>query len=347
MMKITAKLFFAALALGLMIWTLINPVESQSAANDLRAVFTTQAPTLDGKSDAVWQRAPVLTIRTSGGANTGKHLLRVKALYDSNRVYFLFQWNDPTESLAFFPWEKQADGSWKKLSSEDDDEQKFAEDKIALLWAINAPTFIQEGCMYACHLGDGGKAYGNMIAGKGELLDMWHWKAARSNPVGHADDQYLDDTAWAKERPNAGRKSDPLNGGGYKDNVNQDKTAPAVMPATGGVKPQKPQRNWVLAAESVPFTDSFKTGDRVGGVIVSPFAGDRGDLTAKGAWSKGQWTVEISRPLVTGSKFDVQFNDLKAGYHFAPAVFDNAEVKHSFTMQTYRLVFAPKKPAQK
>jgi hypothetical protein len=337
-MKFTVKLFLAGLALGLMVWTLANPTESESAANDLKAVFTATAPAIDGRSDAVWQRAQALIVRTSGGANTGKHLLRVKALYDQNRVYFLFQWNDPTESLAFFPWEKQADGSWKKLSSPDDDEQKFAEDKIALLWAINAPTFIQEGCMYACHVGDGGKAFGNMIAGKGELLDMWHWKAVRSNPVGHADDQYLDDTAWSKDKPNAGRKSDPLTGGGYKDNANQAKSAPAVMPAPGG---GKPPRNWVLASESVPFTDSFKTGDRVGGVIVSPFAGDRGDLTAKGVWSKGQWMVEISRPLVTGSKFDVQYNDLNAGYYFAPAVFDNAEVRHAFTMQTYRLVFAP------
>lgn len=344
MMKFTAKLFFAAMALGLMIWTLINPIESQSAANDLKAVFTAKAPAIDGKPDAVWQGAPVLTIRTSGGANTGKHLLRVKALYDQNHVYFHFQWNDPTESLAFFPWEKQADGSWKKLAGADDDERKFAEDKIALLWAINAPTFIQEGCMYACHVGDGGKAFGNMFAGKGELLDMWHWKAARSNPVGQADDQYLDDTVWSKEKPNAGRKSDPLASGGYKDNVNQDKSAPALMPAIAGAKAQ---RNWVLSAESAPFNDSFKSGDRVGGVIVSPFTGDRGDLTARGVWSKGQWTVEISRPLVTGSKFDVQFRDLKAGYHFAPAVFDNAEVRHAFTMQIYRLVFAPPGTAKK
>ena len=343
MTKSNAKLILAGLALGAMIWTLASPAESESAANDLKAVLTLQAPAIDGKSDAVWQRAQALAIRASGGANAGRHLLRVKALYDARQIYFLFQWNDPTESLERHPWEKQADGSWKQLASPGEDERKFYEDKLAVLWAINAPTFVREGCMYACHLGDGGKPFGNMIAGKGELLDMWHWKAVRSNPLGQADDQYLDDTAWSKDKPNAGRKSDPLAGGGYKDNVSQNKTAPAVMPAPASAKPS---RNWVLAGESAPFNDGFKTGDRIGGVIISPFAGDRGDLKAKAVWANGQWTLELSRPLVTGSKFDVQFDNLKSAYVFAPAIFDNAEVRHAFTTQTYRLVFASPRSAK-
>jgi hypothetical protein len=36
------------------------------------------------------------------------------------------------------------------------------------------------------------------------------------------------------------------------------------------------------------------------------------------------------RALVTGSEFDVQFDDLSATYFFGVAAFDNAQVRHAF-----------------
>jgi hypothetical protein len=302
------------------------------SGNTLAAIPAKQAPALDGVAESLWQKAPALAVRVAGGVNAGKHLLRMKAVYDAQNIYFLFEWDDPTESLARFPWEKQADGSWKQLVTRKEDERTWYEDKLALLWGINAPGFAAQGCSYACHVGDGGKAFGNMFAPKGELLDMWHWKAARSNPVNQADDQYLDDTPWSKEVPNAGRKSDALASGGYKDNVNKEKSGPSLMG-----KAASP--NWVLTSESAEFADHFKTGDRVGGVLVSPFVGDRGDLKARAVWRQGRWTLELARSLVTGSKHDVQFADRKASYVFAPAIFDNAEVRHAVAAGTYRLVF--------
>jgi hypothetical protein len=287
---------------------------------------------LDGVNEAVWQKAPALTIPVAGGVNAGRHTLRARALYDAQQIYFLFEWDDPTESLARFPWEKQSNGAWKQLVTNKGDERAYYEDKLALLWGINAPGFAAQGCMYACHVGDAGKAFGNMFAPQGELLDMWHWKAARSNPVHQADDQYLDDTTASKEFPNAGRKSDALTSGGYKDNVSADKKTPALMGKAAAP-------NFVLTSDAVAFADSFKTGERVGGVLVSPFVGDRGDLQAKAVWKKGQWTLELARPLVTGSKHDVQFADRRAAYVFAPAIFDNAEVRHAVAAGTYRLVF--------
>jgi hypothetical protein len=49
--------------------------------------------------------------------------------------------------------------------------------------------------------------------------------------------------------------------------------------------------------------------------------------------------MEISRKLVTGSKFDVQFDDLKKGYGFGLALFDNAQVRHAFVEQPLVLQF--------
>ena len=55
-------------------------------------------------------------------------------------VYFLVQYNDPTESMRRGPFQKQADGSWKKLKDPADkggDDNVYYEDKWAMIWNIN------------------------------------------------------------------------------------------------------------------------------------------------------------------------------------------------------------------
>jgi hypothetical protein len=47
----------------------------------------------------------------------------------------------------------------------------------------------------------------------------------------------------------------------------------------------------------------------------------------------------VSRKLVTGSRFDVQFSDLTARYGFGIAAFDNAQVRHATVDDTLYLVF--------
>ena len=53
------------------------------------------------------------------------------------------------------------------------------------------------------------------------------------------------------------------------------------------------------------------------------------------------WTVELGRALVTGSEFDVQFDDMAKGYNFGVAVFDNAQVRHAYQDGSETLVFQP------
>jgi len=50
-------------------------------------------------------------------------------------------------------------------------------------------------------------------------------------------------------------------------------------------------------------------------------------------------TSVISRKLVTGSKFDVQFANMGARYGFGFAAFDNAQVRHATTDDAMFLVF--------
>ena len=51
-------------------------------------------------------------------------------------------------------------------------------------------------------------------------------------------------------------------------------------------------------------------------------------------------TSVISRKLVTGSKFDVQWSDLNARYPFGVAAFDNAQVRHAVHYDPLYLKFA-------
>jgi len=109
--------------------------------------------------------------------------------------------------------------------------------------------------------------------------------------------------------------------------MSDDKKGPKL--ALAGNKPAPPY--WILDSEKEPFDDSqYEAGDEVPGIVVTPFAGDRGDLSAKHAWKDGVWTLVIARKLATNSEFDVQFNDLKKEYAFGGAIFDNAQVRHAY-----------------
>jgi len=58
-------------------------------------------------------------------------------------------------------------------------------------------------------------------------------------------------------------------------------------------------------------------------------------------WVDGVWTLEIGRALVTGSDYDVQFNDLTASYYFGIAIFENAQVRHGYQYGANELTFLP------
>jgi hypothetical protein len=304
-----------------------------AAAQDttLVAKKVTAPPALDGKMDATWQQAAPLVVKLNGGKNLpgGATEVILRALYDAEKVYFVAQWKVPAKGERRFPFQKQADGSWKQLVDPADkggDDNLYYEDKLAMIWAIKAPTFEKSGCFAGCHLGEG-KPYGNKYLPAGEVADIWHWKSIRTGSVGQIDDQWLDDTKYDKEKsPDAGRKSDKKESGGYTDNKLVDGKPQWARKDNAPAPPY-----FILESEKAPFDDSkYKPGDEVPGILVAPFTGDRGDLPCAATFADGTWTLEWSRKLVTGSPTDVQFDDLKKKYAFGIAVFANAQVRHAF-----------------
>ncbi len=314
-------------------------MQTQEAPNTLVAAKVASAPNLNaGASDAVWSRARALTVALNDGANfggKGETTATLKAVYSGDMLYMLVQYPDPTNSVRRGPYQKQADGTWKKLVDPADkggDDNIYYEDKWAMIWPIDNSIkgFEKQGCTVMCHLGET-KPYGNKYTrSEGEMGDIWHMKGSRTAPLGFVDDQYVDHTRYdAKTAPNAGRKSDP---GGTLGEYN-------AFPLTNG-KPQFMSRDgkaanaggtyYIKRGDEVAFDDSkFKAGDEVASFIINPLVGDRADIRVALNWSNGMHTSVISRKLVTGSKFDVQFSDLAARYAFGFAAFDNAQVRHA------------------
>ena len=319
---------------------------------------------VDGVADdALWANAAELVIPVAGGFNNFKADAKLKSVYTADRVFFMVTYADPTQSFFRSPWQKQEDGSWKQIKDPDDkggDNNVYYEDKFALIWTINNSTknFENTGCFISCHAGENSdvKGYGNLYtASEGELGDLWHWKSVRND--GQIDDQYLDWTKFDLEKSKeAGRKSDAKESGGYVDNFASmpdpddaaktvpDNTKPGFTSPSIDLTTGAP--GYILDSEKVALDqaalDAMPVGSIIPGIVKSPFVGDRGDISAAWKWADGQWTVEFSRKLVTGSKTDVQFSDLAAKYFFGLAIFDNVQVRHAFESSPSFLVFQPK-----
>lgn len=339
-----SALALAVAAVGL---TACGSVQEQVPPNTLVAAKVASAPNLNAlAADPVWASARPLTFKATDGANfsggKGETTGTLKAVYTGDMMYMLIQYQDPTNSVRRGPYQKQADGSWKQLkdpANKGGDDNLYYEDKWAMIWPINNSIkgFEQQGCAVMCHLGQG-KPYGNKYTtNAGELGDIWHVKGQRTVPIGLADDQYVDNTRYdAKTEPNAGRKNEDKQGdytpiplvNGKPQFMNRDGKA-GNAGGTYGVK----------RGEEVPFVDNFKAGDEVASFFMNGLKGDRADVKVTESWSNGVRTAVLSRKLVTGSKFDVQFADLKARYPFGFAAFDNAQVRHATTDDALFLVF--------
>ncbi len=318
------------------------------AQNTLTAVKAAQAPKLDALSaEPAWAKAPELKFQVQNGQNFGGGTSNVamKAVYTSDMLYVLVQYTDPTQSVRRFPYQKQTDGTWKKLVDPNDkggDDNMYYEDKFAFIWNINNSIkgFDSQGCFAMCHMGET-KPFGNKYtASEGELGDIWHMKSIRTGYIGQTDDQYVDHTRYDKEKsPEAGRKSDPKIGGGYAD-VKLVNGKPEFM-SKDAKAANKGGLYYIREEVKVAFDDGkFVAGDEVASISVAKFTGDRGDIDTVIGYKNGMWTAVLARKLVTQGKTDVQFNNLDGEYGFGFAAFDNAQVRHAFHMGAMKLKFA-------
>ncbi len=284
-----------------------------------------------------WREARPLTIELANGAGyrDGRTTATLRALHDGRRLFLKAEWLDPDEDRRYRPWRRTDDG-WEHLVTNPNDENVFAEDKFAMVFPIEPnPWFERFGCAASCHAG-GGRDYGYKATPR--LLDVWHWKAVRTDPVGQVDDQYW--TVADFEQRNVGRLSDPRDGGGYASNVSDDATHPAWLPeqlerVRDGIIPREHAVEYTPeAAVAIP------PGTMIPGIVASPMSGDRGDVRCVSEHRDGRWRVYMERALETGSDYDARFIPGEP-LPFTAAAFDRSGKRHAYNHTVYRLMLLP------
>jgi hypothetical protein len=318
------------LILGFMIF--LGNVHGEDG-NTLHSKKVETAPTIDGvANEAVWNEATAVT--TSNG-------VQLKSVYNGDEVFFLAVWSDSTKSITKKDWMFD-DPEWDPESSN--------EDSLAFNWNIDdsVANFNSDGCTVLCH------PPLMRTNGATEKIDVWQWRAARSNPSGWTVDKWMDDT---------GRHDDDRDSGGLEDNKQEldfvddpeDHTDVPLYwePNAIGDDAKSITQTEIDSGETRTITEIYTNGsmkDEDGTTIpqstVIPFyyqsrpTGSRGDIAAKGVHAGGKWTLEFSRKFTTGFSDDVRFNDLDKSYYFGIAVHNQNDGRdHNTDSSVYRLTF--------
>jgi len=124
----------------------------------------------------------------------------------------------------------------------------------------------------------------NWLSGKYFKADTWHWKAARSNPIGLAQDKMtiVGDVAAKKA---------------YKAKGPSGEDIYIQRPSDSGDKLYKTKRYRGYEKDVMPKY-----------ILTSAPSGSITDVKAVGRWSDGEWVLEMKRKLDTGHADDVKFS---------------------------------------
>jgi YVTN family beta-propeller protein len=199
----------------------------------------------------------------------------IKSVHTKTHIYFLLRWKDETKNdVSHKPWVWNAG---KKTYEEGPEREDMA-----------ALAFEHTGVFSA-----------DMLSGDPAVWDVWHWKATRTNPQGHAMDKAHH---YTLQKPAWKAKSYPARNG---------KTIWIARPEDEGETLEKKQ----------PAPTAYQE-DRVRQYLPGTPSGSAADVRAKGAWSDGWWTLELERRLDTGHPDDTAF-DTSRTYRMAVSVHDH------------------------
>ncbi len=269
------------------------------------------------------KEATLVNDGAAGGPFEKKTLeVKVKAVYTKGgNISVLVSWPVAKKSVTKEEW-KYMNGKWTKEKTEDD--------KLAFNWEIKRiKNFATKGCAVVCHSEsksqDDWKYHTETATERG---DMWVWRAATSDPLGHAEDGYVDDDA---------RKSDAGTGKARK-NETSDKHGPKFMQDSAK---KQTAAGYILDGEIVEIKPGakFKNNETIPSWILSKFSGSMADVKTRSQYANGRWTVMFQRKLETDDReTDVTF-DTRRDYTFGMAVFNNSSKHNSYNSGPMKLIF--------
>lgn len=281
----------------------------------LTAAPAEQIPAIDGRVDRVWNKAPQLKAATDNGPT-----VYLKALYSKSDIYMLARWRDDTKDDIDEVWEFDGQ-NWRRGKDCD---------AISFFWDMHdsIPGFNTKGCQVLCHRsGDGSGRMTMEITGqvpkKGLWRyaryqgDVWDMSLGVSNVMNHVNDfTYSVEEAYLLS-PKSFQTSKV-----YTQNdqfTHRGFARPNLVSIAQGIPRYRLKPGLTLANTPYPTMDQveeitdysvYKAGDKLPFMLFEPssrWAGSRNDVSGKGTWQDGWWTVEFKRKLDTGHADDVRF----------------------------------------
>lgn len=279
--------------------------DEQATPDSTIVVTNSGSPSIDGlDGDEAWGPATTVELKPIYGGG-GPDQATVKAAYDDYNFYLLVSWEDPTGTESIFK------KMWTYDAASDTWSQSGNEDRVFVTWNINTLDFDTGGCTIYCHAGD--SAWENVETkmgtnNPGDMVDVWHWKATRTNPTGHSEDKHWVDLTNALETVYEGERTlrtRPADAGSGFASDNKAGDLPAFMHANG------PEADAVFlwAYEAVEFDPDagWSDGDTIPGYVAKIGTGSIADVVAVASYSDGTWVVEFRRSLITYNADDAQF----------------------------------------
>jgi hypothetical protein len=259
-------------------------------SDTLTAAAVDKAPAIDGDaSDEAWSKAKPLVIKIHKALEPDPTGIQVtlKAVVHNDTLYLLVQWPDETKDDVHKPW------VWNKEKS-----------------AYEAGSQEEDVCSVAFPIE--GEFNPNMLAYIKAKWDVWHWKAARTNPAGFAMDKY------------------------HVYSTEEFKGAKAFPSPKGNLWMSRPEDEGQSATAKAKAPAEFK-GDSVAQFTAQAPEGSAADVKAKGAWKENVWTLEFARKLDTSHADD---RALVKGEKipFAVACFDRCEHDEHSVSEALQLV---------
>ncbi|MEZ4699058.1 MAG: ethylbenzene dehydrogenase-related protein [Rhodothermales bacterium] len=277
-------------------------------AQNTTLVVQPGAPVLDGVvSEGEWTSTPLVTARG----------VTLNAMADGEFLYVAASWADETEN-ARHNLLSYTGTRWTKAEDED---------RIAFLFDMGQTGSDGANCQAFCHFPG--------MNTNGGTVDVWQWRAARSNPMGYAVDTHWDET---------GQFSDDGVTAALLNDLNQDTRLPGFMATAdpGAIAAFLVENAEALAGfdpydtlgepkveEAVAFdaAATFSMNDQIPGNVLRVPSGDVADVRAAGKYDNGVWTVEFKRAFA-GSDKDFQVVP-GASVEFMHELFDNQGGDHA------------------
>ena len=234
---------------------------------------------------------------------------------DGEYFYLAASWADETESI--YKNRLKFDGNrWSKAEDED---------HIVFLFDMGQ-TAEGANCQAFCHFPG--------MHTNGGLVDVWNWKAARTNPMGYSEDTYWDGLGQnpddgvssilvndldASRIPGFMASSDP---GAIRDFLVENTAAMEAFDPFG-----TQGAHTVDEAVSFDNTASFNADATLPGYVLRIPSGDVADVQAAGKYADGVWTVEFKRAYA-GSDQDFKV-ERGTTVQFMHDIFDNQGSDHA------------------